>query len=57
MYMLLSKILPDLFFIDITASYLAIEFDCRALRALIDIDVYTLYWVWEIRTTALSLIL
>ncbi len=42
--------------IDITASYLAIEFDCRALS----------YWclhfvlsasVWEIRTTELSLIL
>lgn len=44
MFMLLSTILPDLFFIDITESYLAVE-STMALRALIDIDVYTLYRV------------
>ncbi len=62
MYMYISKILPDLFFIDVTASYLAIDFDCRVDHGFEGPDWY---WslrfvsgasVWGIRTTKLYLV-
>lgn len=62
MYMLVSKILPDLFFIDVTASYLAIEFDCRVNHGFEGPDWYwCLHFVlcasvWGIRTTKLYLV-
>lgn len=47
MYMLVSYILSDMFFIVVTASYWAAEFDCRVNHDFEgpDINVYTLYWV------------
>lgn len=46
---LVSKTLPDLFFIDIFACHLAVEFLCRVNHGFKgpDIGVYTLYWVCQ----------